>query len=135
MIVTIGNITIEGSQPEAELVTQVAMAYLQQMDETTPTQTQIDEVTAAYYVTHNAATFSDLPEWATYTADEAVAAVHNAIAGGNTLAVMKSQIDGLPNSFAGMKTGLKAVADDIAAIRGILEKMAKVQIYLRDRTT
>lgn len=85
-------------------------------------------------ILQQAADFTDLPEWATYTTAEAVTAIHNAIGNGNTLAVMKTQIDNLPNTVAGMKTGLKAVADDVVAIRGLLEKMAKVIVYLRDRT-
>lgn len=82
----------------------------------------------------DAAAFTDLPEWATYTTAEAVDAIHNAIFAGATLATVNAQIDALPATIAGMRTGLKAVVAEIITERGILEKMAKVVVYLRDRT-
>lgn len=78
--------------------------------------------------------FSDLPEWATYTTAEAVDTIHNAILAGDTLAQAQAKIDALPNSFAGMKTGLKSAAAEIVTVRNLLEKMAKAIVYLRDRT-
>lgn len=81
-----------------------------------------------------ATAFEDLPEWAAYTTTEAVAAIHDAIFAGATLATVQAQIDALPATIAGMKTGLKAVVAEIITERGILEKMAKAIVYLRDRT-
>lgn len=78
--------------------------------------------------------FDGLPEWAAYTASEAVAAIHAAILGGDTLAQAQGKVDALPNSFAGMKTGLKSAAAEVVTIRNILEKMSKIIVYLRDRT-
>lgn len=83
----------------------------------------------------DAAAFTGLPEWAAYTTIEAVAAIHAAILGGDTLAQAQAKVDALPNTVAGMKTGLKSAAAELVAIRGIMEKMAKVLVYLRDRTT
>lgn len=82
----------------------------------------------------DAAAFTDLPEWATYTTTEAIDAIHAAILGGDTLAQAQAKVDALPNTVAGMKTGLKSAAAELVTIRGILEKMAKVVVYLRDRT-
>lgn len=82
----------------------------------------------------DAAAFTDLPEWAAYTTSEAVAAIRNAIFAGASLATVNAQIDALPATIAGMKTGLKAVVAEIITERGILEKMSKVIVYLRDRT-
>lgn len=48
MKITFGNVTVEGDQPEAELVNQAAVAWLSQQFET-PSQAQIDEVVAGYY--------------------------------------------------------------------------------------
>lgn len=89
---------------------------------------------AAALILTDAAAFTDLPEWASYTTAEAVAAIHAAILGGDTLVQAQAKVDTLPNSFAGMKTGLKSAAAELVAIRGILEKMSKVIVYLRDRT-
>lgn len=78
--------------------------------------------------------FDGLPEWAAYTTSEAVAAIHAAILGGDTLAQAQAKVDALPATIAGMKTGLKSAAAEIVAIRNILEKMSKIIVYLRDRT-
>lgn len=90
---------------------------------------------AQILILQQAVGFTDVPEWATYTTTEAVAAVHNAIEAGKTLAQIQAQVAGLPITFIGMKQGLNNVAVDIVAIRDILEKMAKLLVYLRDRTT
>ena len=81
-----------------------------------------------------AAAFEGLPDWAEYTAAEAVAAIHGAIFAGATLATVNAQIDALPATIAGMKTGLKSAAAEIITIRATMEKMAKAIVYLRDRT-
>lgn len=78
--------------------------------------------------------FEGLPDWAAYTAAEAVAAIHDAIFAGATLATVQAQIDALPATIAGMKTGLKSAAAEIITTRNLLEKMAKAIVYLRDRT-
>src|SRR3990172_1129298 len=67
----------------------------------------------------------NLPDWSTWTALEAEAAVRAAIFAGNSLVTAQSQIDTLPATIAGMKTGLKSAANEIITIRNILEKMAK----------
>lgn len=85
-------------------------------------------------VQDDAAAFEGLPEWAAYTTTEAVDAIHNAILAGDTLAQAQAKIDALPATIAGMKTGLKAAAAEFVTARGLLEKMAKAVVYLRDRT-
>lgn len=82
----------------------------------------------------DAAAFEGLPEWAGYTAAIAADAIHDAILAGDTLAQAQAKIDALPATIAGMKTGLKAAAAEMVTIRGIMEKMAKAVVYLRDRT-
>lgn len=95
-----------------------------------PTAAELAE--AARYAAASA--FTDLPDWAAYTTTEAVAAIHDAIFAGATLATVQAQIDALPATIAGMKAGLKSAAAEIITIRATLEKMAKAIVYLRDRT-
>lgn len=95
-----------------------------------PTATEL----AAMVIYAEAVAFDGLPDWAAYTTTEAVAAIHNAIFSGATLATVNAQIDALPVTIAGMKTGLKAVVAEIITIRATMEKMAKAVVYLRDRT-
>jgi hypothetical protein len=76
--------------------------------------------------------FNNLPNWATWTAAEAETNVTNAIFNGATLAQVDAQIDALPASVAGMRTGLHQMAAAIVGIRGILSAMARAIIYLRN---
>jgi hypothetical protein len=90
---------------------------------------------AAAQILIDAAAFEGLPEWAGYTTQEAIDAIHAAIGSGKSAATMKADIDALPNTVAGMKTAFKALIDDvIVPQRAIIEKMAKLIVYLRDRT-
>jgi len=41
-------------------------------------------------------------------------------------------VDGLPNTFAGIKTGLKKIGSALVGIRDILEIIAKLLMYIRD---
>lgn len=76
--------------------------------------------------------FNNLPDWATDTAQQAADRITNAIFNGQTLAQVQTSIDNLPNSFPGMKTGLKQAADAIITIRAILTNIAKAVVFLRD---
>lgn len=95
-----------------------------------PTAEELAE--AAKYA--EAVAFEGLPDWAAYTTTEAADAIHAAILAGDTLAQAQAKIDALPNTVAGMKTGLKQVVVEFITARGILEKMSKAIVYLRDRT-
>jgi hypothetical protein len=78
---------------------------------------------------------TDVPEWALYTRQEAVTAIHNGIGSGKTAATMKAEIDALPGTVAGMKTAIKALIDDVVVPqRAIIEKMAIMIVHLRNRT-
>lgn len=76
--------------------------------------------------------FNALPSWATWTASEAESFVSSNIFGGLTQAQVDSQIDALPATIAGMKTGLKQASAAILSIRSILMAMAKAIVYLRN---
>lgn len=121
--------TVEGNREFAEYQAWVAAGGVPEpADE--PTAEELAE--AAIY--EAATAFEGLPDWAAYTATEAADAIHDAIFAGATLATVNAQIDALPATIAGMKTGLKAVVAEQITERGILEKMAKAIVYLRDRT-
>lgn len=76
--------------------------------------------------------FKNLPNWATWTATEAESFVSSNIFNGLTQAQVDSQIDALPATIAGMKTGLKQASAAILSIRSILMAMAKAIVYLRN---
>lgn len=86
------------------------------------------------------AQFDALPDWATYTADEATAAITNAIFGGQTQAQVETAITNAitnaPNTTAGVKTVMNTLfiqaADQIITMRGILVIMGKMLVWLRD---
>jgi hypothetical protein len=76
--------------------------------------------------------FMDLPEWSTWTYQEAEANVTARIFNGWNQVQVDAWVDGLPNTVAGMKTGLKQIGVAILAVRVILVAMAKAIVFLRD---
>lgn len=84
--------------------------------------------------------FGTLPDWASYTADEATAAINNAIFSGQTQAQVEAAITNAitnaPNTTAGVKTAMNTLfiqaADQIITMRGILIVMGKMLVWLRD---
>lgn len=83
---------------------------------------------------NSAGDFLNLPDWASWTAQEATDNITNAIFGGKTLAQIETDIDNLPATIAGMKTGLKSAAAQIITIRTLLTFIAKAIVYIRDYT-
>lgn len=86
------------------------------------------------------ASFNNLPNWATFTADEAETSITNAIFNGQTQAQVEAAITaaitGAPNTVAGVKTVMNTLfiqaADQIIAIRGILIIFGKILVWLRN---
>lgn len=76
--------------------------------------------------------FNSLPNYATWTPQESYDNTFNAIFNGADQATINVQIDGLPNTFVGMKTGLKALASEIITIRIILATAIKMVAYIRN---
>lgn len=76
--------------------------------------------------------FRNLPNYATWTPQESYDNTFNAIFNGANQATVDAQIDALPNTVAGMKTGLKALAAEIITIRLILANVLKMIAYLRN---
>ena len=87
------------------------------------TQAEIDAVAA----------YPGLPDWLkTWTADQAAQYVHENVLNGLDAAGVDAYVDALPNTVAGMKTGLKQIGGALVAIRDILEIIAKLILYIRD---
>lgn len=76
--------------------------------------------------------FENLPNYATWTPQEGYDNTFNAIFNGANQTTVDAQIDALPNTVAGMKTGLKALAAEIITIRLILAIIIKMIAYLRN---
>lgn len=84
--------------------------------------------------------FKALPDWSTYTIDQATAAITAAIFSGQSQAEVEAAITtaitNAPNTIAGVKTVMGQLfiqaADQIIAIRGILIVMGKMIVWLRD---
>jgi len=77
--------------------------------------------------------FAVLPDWVkVWTANDAAAYVHDNVLNGLDAAGVDAYVDGLPNTVAGMKTGLKQIGGALVAIRDILEVIAKLIMYIKD---
>jgi len=76
--------------------------------------------------------FRNLPNYATWTPAETQLNITNAVLNGKTLVQVNADIDALPNSVAGMKVGLKTVAQAIIDIRGVLAIIGKMIVLLRN---
>jgi len=77
--------------------------------------------------------FAILPDWVKeWTAADAAAYVHDNVLAGLDAAGVDAYVDALPSTVAGMKTGLKQIGGQLAAIRDILEVIAKLIMYIRD---
>lgn len=71
-----------------------------------------------------------IPNWATWTPDEAQTNVTNSIFGGTDEATLDSQIDSI-TTIAQVRTSLKQIVSAIITIRTILGNMAKILLYIR----
>lgn len=70
--------------------------------------------------------------WWTWTAAEAETNIRGMIFNGKDLAGVELDIDGLPATIAGMKTGLKQAAAQIITLRTICIALAKMDVFLRN---
>ena len=75
-----------------------------------------------------------LPEWANWTYQQAETHITGAILNGKTLEEVNLDIERLPVTVAGMKTGLHQTAAALIETRTMLVAMAKAIIYVRDLT-
>ena len=77
--------------------------------------------------------YTVLPDWIkTWTANDVSTYVHDNVLSGLDVAGVDAYVDNLPNTVAGMKTGLKQIGSALVAIRDILEIIAKLLMYIRD---
>lgn len=84
--------------------------------------------------------FNSLPNWTSWTAEEAETNITNSIFSGAAATTVKnniaSQITAAPNTIAGVKTVMNDLfgqtADAIITIRSLLVNMGKAIIYLRN---
>lgn len=76
-------------------------------------------------------TYRNLPNYATWTPDEAQTNITNAILSGKTGPVLDAEIDALPNSFVGIKAGMKVLANGVVDVRTILAIIGKLLTLLR----
>lgn len=84
--------------------------------------------------------FKALPDWSTYTIEQATAAITSAIFNGQSQAdveaAITTAITNAPNTIAGVKTVMGQLfiqaADQIIAIRSILVAMGKMLVWLRN---
>lgn len=83
-------------------------------------------------IASSAKDFDALPNYGIWTPQEAYNNTFNAILSGADKATVDAQIDALPNTIAGMKTGLKALALEVITIRLILATALKMIAYLRN---
>jgi len=101
------------------------------LEERAEAQAERDLVSNA--TTSALADYSILPDWLkTWTANEASGYIHDNVLNGLDSAGVESYVDNLPNTVAGMKTGLKQIGNALVSIRDILEIIAKLLMYIRD---
>jgi len=82
---------------------------------------------------NNQVEFSNLPNWLKeWSGIDAASYVHDNVLSGLDSAEVDAYVDNLPNTVAGMKTGLKQIGGALVAIRDILEIIARLLMYIRD---
>jgi hypothetical protein len=82
-----------------------------------------------------AASFTGLqtpPDWANWTYQQAEDHIKSAILNGKSLAEINADIEALPGTVDGMRTGLRQVAGALLAVRAILVAEARAILYLRN---
>jgi hypothetical protein len=75
--------------------------------------------------------FMALPNWATWSANEAEAYVHSNILAGQTQTEVNTYIDATVTSVAGARTAFKQIAASLIAVRVILEALAQAVVFIR----
>ena len=73
----------------------------------------------------------ELPDYAAWTPQETQEQLTKAVLGGRSLAQIVLEIDNLPNTVAGMKTGLKIIAAAIVDLRGTIATIGKILTLMR----
>lgn len=76
--------------------------------------------------------FMQMPNWATWTAEQAQTYISNEILAGMTQAQIEAWIDTNVTNIVTAKTALKLVGDELIDLREICMNMAKALVYLRD---
>lgn len=77
--------------------------------------------------------FKNLPNWSGFTDQQAQNFIlNNVLPGITTTSDIDAYIAGLPNTIAGLKTGLTQLAYSVLAVRGILVALAKALVYIRN---
>lgn len=77
--------------------------------------------------------FSQLPDWMkTWTAEQAAQYVHDNVLNGFERANVDTYVASLPNTVAGVKTGMVQIGYALVDIRNMLSIIARLLIYLRD---
>ncbi len=97
-------------------------------------EVSVEEQTALTDYVNSSTNFALLNGWWTWDKDTAVTNVTNAIFAGKTQAQVDADIDALPASVAGMRTGLHTAAAQIIAIRTLLTFVVRAIVFLRDYT-
>lgn len=79
------------------------------------------------------ANFQLLPDWVkTISPDDAALYVHDNVLNGFEQVDVDTYIAGLPNTVAGMKTGLTQIAYALVDMRNLLGFIVKLLMYMRD---
>jgi hypothetical protein len=92
------------------------------------TQEQTDELAATDARTH----FRNLPDWSTWTPDQAKDYVTTTVLAGQSKAEVDAWIDTNVTTLATAKTALKLLADETIDLRQITSNLAQAVLYLRD---
>ncbi len=124
--VVAGQITeVEGIEIDSSLGSQQIIDLL-----STPQTTEESNSILAFV--NSSTDFASLNGWFTWSKEEAVSHVVNAVFSGKTLAEVDADIDALPANVAGMRQGLHNAAAQIIAIRNLLTFIVRVVVFLRD---
>jgi len=76
--------------------------------------------------------FRVIPNWATWTPEEAEQHVHDTVLSGMDITQIEAWIDGNVNDLASARTALKLIGGELVDLRNICEKLALAVMYLRD---
>lgn len=106
-----------------------AIAIIAAHDKNAPTPAEIDDQTAA----QSRISFKNIPNWATWTPDEAKTYVTGAVLSGQTKEQINASIDASVTNLATAITALKLLAGAIVDLRTILAIVSSAILMLRDQ--
>lgn len=96
-------------------------------------QDEIDKLNELIDIASSIGNGATLPTWVkTFTPSSAAQYVHDNVLNGFEQADVDAYIAGLPNTVAGLKTGLTQIGYALVDIRNLLEFIVKLLIYIRD---